>query len=114
MFTSKATITNYLFLIYEARKDWAELCSLPAGRPSVSRELRAYKAVYLYESVHTHVHTRYVDLAGTMLDLGLAGFRILHVLFIDYQPVFRSADGLMNEAVSCLAGMDLHRIKQRL
>ena len=56
----------------------------------------------------------YVDLAGTMLDLGLAGFRILHVLFIYYQPVFRSADGLMNEAVSCLAGMDLHRIKQQL
>ena len=66
------------------------------------------------ESVHIHVHTRYVDTAGTMLDLGLAGFRILHVLFIYYQPVFRSADGLMNEAVSCLAGMDLHRIKQQL
>ena len=30
------------------------------------------------------------------------------------QPVFRSADGLMNEAVSCLAGMDLHPIKQQL
>ena len=68
----------------------------------------------MYESVNTHVHSRYVDLAGSMLDLGLAGFRILHVLFIDYQPVLRSADGLMNEAVSCLAGMDLHRIKQQL
>ena len=103
-----------MFLIYETKKYWAELRSLPVGRPSVSRGRRAYKGVYLYERVHTHVHTRYVDLAGTMLDLGLAGFRILHVLFIDYQPVFRSADGLMNEAVSCLAGMDLHRIKQQL
>ena len=33
-----------MFFIYEARKDSAELCSLPARRPSVGRELRAYKA----------------------------------------------------------------------
>ena len=38
-FASKTlvAVAEALFLIYDERKDWAELCSVPAGRPSVSR-----------------------------------------------------------------------------
>ena len=69
-FASKALVdvAKALFHIYDERKEWAELCSLPAGRPSVSRERHAYKGVYLYESVHTDVFSRCVNLAGSMLD----------------------------------------------
>ena len=69
-FASKTLVdvATALFHIYDERKEWAELCSLLAGRPSVSRERHAYKGVYLYESVHTDVFSRCVDLAGSMLD----------------------------------------------
>ena len=35
------------------------------------------------------------------------------MLFIGYQPVFQSVEGLMKEAVGSLAGMDLNRIQQQ-
>ena len=35
------------------------------------------------------------------------------MLFIGYQPVLQSVEGLMQEAVGSLAGMDLNRIQQQ-
>ena len=84
---------------------------LDAGRPQWGPAITTL-AMFINHPI-TGIHPE-VDLAGSMLDLGLAGFWILHVLCINYQPVLRSADGLMSEAVSCLAGMDLHRLKQQL
>ena len=83
---------------------------LDAGRPQWGAAITTL-AMFINHPI-TGIHPE-VDLAGSMLDLGLAGFWILHVLCIDYQPVLRSADGLMSEAVSCLAGMDLHKLLGR-